>query len=107
MLHCSQCGSLSQPACTVLAGRLARVPCPDPLPTHADRPLAFPKHFTALCEVVEAARPAAAAAEEAELEALRTRQLAADTQYHAEVVLASGLVLRGWPVGRLPAGGQH
>ncbi len=36
-------------------------------------------------QVVMAARPAAAVVEESELEALRVRQLAADTHFHAEV----------------------
>ena len=43
-------------------------------------------------QVVEAARPAAEVAAEAELAALRTRQLAADTQFHAEV----GGWMSGW-----------
>lgn len=47
-----------------------------------------------------AARPAAAVAEESELEALRVRQLAADTHFHAEVGGAFAALLcasRGGP----------
>ena len=36
-------------------------------------------------QVVEAARPLAVRAEESELEAMRLRQLAADTEFHGEV----------------------
>ena len=45
------------------------------------------KHVSSPCapQVVVAARPAAMEAEEAELGALQVRQLAADTQFHAEV----------------------
>lgn len=49
------------------------------LPPH--RPTHPPTHS----KVVGEARPAALAAEEAELDSVHLRQLAADTQYHAEV----------------------